>query len=88
MNVTANGTTRLLQWVVGILASLAVAALLAFLSWVGASVSDMNTRLTRLDATIAEGRAERQEQVADLRARMSRVEQEVFRSIRERPALD
>lgn len=77
-----NGNAKLLQWIVGILASLAVAALLAFLSWVGTAVSDMNVRLTRLDATITEGRAERVEQISDLRGRMSRVEQEVFRAAR------
>ncbi len=72
-------SAKILQWIVGLF----VAALIGYLGWLGASINSISTRLTAIETTITEGRAERIAQINDLRERMTRVEQAVFQTARE-----
>jgi hypothetical protein len=65
--------------------SVATAATLGFLGWVGLSVNGMSDRLTTIEVTMRENKAEREAQIADLRARVGRLEDErAFRNRSER----
>ncbi len=65
---------KILQWIVGLL----IAALVGYLGWLGSSVNTISNRLTAIETSIAEGRLERASQIADLRERVSRLEQRVI----------
>ncbi len=67
-------TGKILQWITGIL----IAALIGYLGWLGSSVNGISVRLTAIEVSIAEGRAERASQIADLRERVSRLEQRII----------
>jgi hypothetical protein len=54
----------------------AATATFSFLGWVGLSVNGMSDRLTTIEVTIRENRAERETQIADLRERVGRLEEE------------
>lgn len=55
---------------------IAATATLGFLGWVGLSVNGMTDRLVTLEVTVREARAERLQQVEDLRVRVGRLEEE------------
>jgi len=56
--------------------SITAAATLSFGAWLGTSVNGMADRLTTIEVTIRENKAEREAQVNDLRARLGRLEEE------------
>ena len=49
-------------------------AFLGFLAFLGKETLQTNGRLTRIETSIAENRTEREAQIADLRQRVSRIE--------------
>lgn len=57
-------------------------ATMAYAAWAGVQINSINDRLTRIETSMAEGKAERQAQVEDLRRRMERVEGRIFRGER------
>lgn len=69
------------DWFRLIVVGVAVAATLAYAGWLGTTIlsvrDDFNPvkdRLTRIEVTIVENRAERQAQIDDLRTRVNRLE--------------
>lgn len=49
-------------------------AFIGFQGWVATEISGTNERLTKIETTMAENRAEREAQIADLRSRVGRIE--------------
>jgi hypothetical protein len=49
-------------------------AFLGFQGWLAVSINSINDRLTRIEATMEENKAERQRQVSELDRRLTRVE--------------
>jgi hypothetical protein len=79
-----GSSDRFRQLVYGV----AGAASLTFLGWVGLSVNGMAERLTTIEVTMRENKAEREAQIADLRARVGRLEDErAYRNRSERDRL-
>lgn len=55
---------------------IAAAASLGFLGWVATSVNGMSERLTTIEVTMRENKAERESQINDLRMRVGRLEED------------
>lgn len=69
----ADGNDRFRTVVYGFAAT----ATFAFLAWVATSVNAMSERLTTIEVTMRENRAERVQAIDDLRDRVSRLEDAV-----------
>lgn len=63
-----------IDWFKTIVVGLALTCTVGFLGWLGTSVNGMAERLTTIEVTIRENRAEREAQIFDLRNRVNRIE--------------
>jgi hypothetical protein len=65
-----------IDWFRTLVVGAALTCSLSFMAWLGISVNGMADRLTTIEVTMRENRAEREAQIADLRARVGRLEDE------------
>lgn len=65
--------------------AIAAIATCAYAGWLGQATLSIGDRLTRIETRIDENRDERQGQVADIRARLQRLEGDVYYSTRAVP---
>jgi hypothetical protein len=63
-----------IDWFKTIVVGLALTCTVGFLGWIGTSVNAMAERLTTIEVTMRENKAEREAQIADLRNRVNRIE--------------
>lgn len=69
-----SAPVRQVDWFKTIVLGMAGTCTVGFLGWVGTSVNGMSERLTTIEVTMRENKAEREAQIADLRNRVNRIE--------------
>lgn len=65
-----------IDWFKTLVVGAALTCALSFIAWLGVSVNAMADRLTAIEVTMRENKEERLQQIADLRARVGRLEDE------------
>ena len=63
-----------IDWFKTLVVGAALTCTMGFMAWLGTSVNGMAERLTTIEVTMRENKAEREAQIADLRSRVTRLE--------------